>query len=118
MISIYYLLDGQKFQSRGTEKPNLPDGAIEITQAEYLSSNTQPDYEAFFRQCYEIPGFTIEVATKPGWLVVQQRLEKEDYTNALAVFGSMGVPQAIIDAMLPLAVANDLPQPVIDALSS
>jgi hypothetical protein len=78
----------------------------------------KPNYELFVEQCYLIPGFTTEIAINPGWLAVQQRLEKGDYSNALAVFSAMDVPGAIIDAMLPLAVANDLPQPVIDALSS
>jgi hypothetical protein len=90
----------------------------ELLDEIFAANNTGANYEAFIDECYAIPGFAVEVATKPGWLVVQERLKKDDYSNALAVFGAMQVSQSIIDAMLPLAVANDLPQPVIDALSS
>jgi hypothetical protein len=81
-------------------------------------TNAGANYETFIDECYSIPNFASEVATKPGWLVVQERLKKDDYTNALAVFEAMGVSPVVTNAMLPLAMANDLPQPVIDALSS
>jgi hypothetical protein len=122
MKSVFYVFNGRKFQKRIPENTSwTPPGGSQV----FASFEEWSDYQApvkslenFIEQCYLIPGFATEVAVQPGWLVVQQRLEKGDYANALAVFGAMGVPQAIIDAMLPLAQANELPQPVIDALSS
>jgi hypothetical protein len=122
MNSVYYVHNRQKYQRvlRQGELFTPPEGSQIFDTFEEYNQYMIPERSLanFVDQCHGIPGFTDEVANKPGWLIVQERLKREDYAFALTVFGAMSVPRPIIDAMLPLAVANDLPQPVIDALSS